>query len=78
MFLNAAYNGIGRSVGAMIGGKIQGEVGTVVMFNYVTMLNLMCGVLLVLYSCTRKATNYRNPTPVRVERYSELVKQKIQ
>ena len=48
--MNGAYNGIGRSTGAIIGGKLQAEVGTRSTFLYGAILNGSLAVLLGLFT----------------------------
>jgi predicted MFS family arabinose efflux permease len=55
------YNGIGRSTGAIIGGKLQSEVGTKLTFMYGAILNATLAVLLVLYTNFRKVPDLVKP-----------------
>jgi predicted MFS family arabinose efflux permease len=50
-FLSGVYNGIGRSTGAIVGGKLQSEVGTASTFMYGAITNALFASLLILY-CT--------------------------
>ena len=62
MFLNAMYGGLGQSLGAIIGGKLQSMFGTVQMFIYSGLFDLFFGGLVLVYLHLRKdASNFRNP-----------------
>ena len=47
--LNGAYNGIGRSLGSIIGGKLQAQFGTAKTFLYGAIANAGFATLLALY-----------------------------
>jgi predicted MFS family arabinose efflux permease len=64
MFLNAAYNGIGRSTGAILGGKVQAEIGTVQTFLYSAITDFCFAAIAIVYLRLRKSSNFRNPTPL--------------
>jgi len=49
MFLNAMYGGLGQSLGAIIGGKLQHRFGTVRTFVYAAVFDSCFVALLVLY-----------------------------
>lgn len=64
MLLNAMYGGLGQSMGALIGGKLQSKYGTVKTFLYSGAADLCFVVLVVMYLNIRKASNFRNPQPI--------------
>ena len=64
MFLNAMYGGLGQSLGAIIGGKLQSKVGTVTTFFYAAVTDFCFVGLVLFYLGFRKDSNFRNPTPV--------------
>jgi MFS_1 like family len=49
LLLNGAYYGIGRSVGSIIGGKLQMLVGTKAVFFYFSLVNAVLFVTLTVY-----------------------------
>jgi predicted MFS family arabinose efflux permease len=59
--LNGAYNGIGRSTGAIIGGKMQAEVGTERTFLYFAILNVILVVILVSYTKLGGSSGFAKP-----------------
>lgn len=67
------YGGLGQSLGALIGGKLQDKFGTVGTFVRAGIFDLTFVVLMVLYlSC--KTTGFRNPQPLKVEASSSSKK----
>ena len=64
MFLNAMYGGLGQSLGAIIGGKLQSKFGTVVTFLYSAAFDLFFVGLVLFYLSIRRDSNFRNPTPI--------------
>lgn len=64
MFLNAMYGGLGQSLGAIIGGKMQSHFGTVRTFVYSGIFDLFFVCFVVLYLGLRKDSSFRNPTPI--------------
>jgi branched-subunit amino acid ABC-type transport system permease component len=64
MFLNAMYGGLGQSLGAIIGGKLQSKVGTVQTFVYSAGADLCFVGLVFAYLSLRKESNFRNPSPI--------------
>lgn len=64
MFLNAMYGGLGQSLGAIIGGKMQSRLGTVSTFIYSAAIDLFFAGLVFFYLSVRKDSNFRNPTPI--------------
>lgn len=49
LLLNGSYNGIGRSTGAIIGGKLQASLGTSKIFQYGTAAYLLSACLFAVY-----------------------------
>lgn len=81
MFLNAAYNGIGRSTGAILGGKLQAEIGTVQTFLYSAIADFCVAAIAIVYLRLRKSSNFRNPTtliPFKPFYEAVDVKEKVQ
>lgn len=81
MFLNAAYNGIGRSTGAILGGKVQAEIGTEQTFLYSAITDFCVAAIAIVYLSFRKSSNFRNPTPLFTAKplhEAEDVKEKAQ
>ena len=64
MFLNAMYGGLGQSLGAIIGGKLQSKVGTVRTFLYAAATDLCFVVLVLSYISIRNDSKFRHPTPI--------------
>jgi branched-subunit amino acid ABC-type transport system permease component len=64
MFLNAMYGGLGQSMGAIIGGKLQSKFGTVMTFVYAAAFDLFFVGLVLFYLSIRKDSSFRNPTPI--------------
>jgi succinate-acetate transporter protein len=64
MFLNAMYGGLGQSMGALIGGKLQSKFGTVRTFLYAGFFDLCFVALVIAYLKIRKDSNFRNPQPI--------------
>jgi hypothetical protein len=50
LILNGMYEGMGRSTGAILGGKIQAFVGTETLFQYVAQFNFGLAMLMVVYN----------------------------
>lgn len=71
MILNALYGGLGQSVGAIIGGKLQSKVGTVQTFLYGGFSDLLLVILVVAYLRIRKGSNFKNPQPI-IPTYSTI------
>jgi predicted MFS family arabinose efflux permease len=77
MFLNAMYGGLGQSLGAIIGGKLQHKVGTVQTFLYAALFDFCFVGMVIAYLMIRKDdSNFKNPTPIvpRQKENKELVK----
>lgn len=64
MFLNAMYGGLGQSLGAIVGGKLQSKFGTVQTFLYSGVCDLCFVVLVIGYLRIRKESNFKNPQPI--------------
>ena len=64
MFLNAMYGGLGQSLGAILGGKLQSKVGTVKTFLYSALIDFFFVGLVVAYLTIRKDSNFKNPTQI--------------
>lgn len=64
MFLNAMYGGLGQSLGALIGGKLQSHVGTVRTFLYCGVCDFVFVTLVIMYLRIRKESNFKNPQPI--------------
>jgi MFS family permease len=64
MILNAMYGGLGQSLGAIIGGKMQHRFGTVNSFLYAAAVDFVfvCGV--IVYLSIRKDSSFKNPKPI--------------
>ena len=64
MFLNAMYGGLGQSLGAIVGGKLQSKVGTVKTFVYSGIFDLCFVGFVILYLNFRKDSSFRDPKPI--------------
>ena len=62
--MNAMYGGLGQSLGAIIGGRLQHRFGTVQTFWYGAAFDAVFVVALVAYLSLRKESNFRNPRPI--------------
>jgi MFS family permease len=49
LVLNGVYNGIGRSTGSLLGGRIQAEVGTESLYRIVATTNLSVAIAVIVY-----------------------------
>jgi succinate-acetate transporter protein len=67
MFLNAMYGGLGQSLGAIIGGKMQSKFGTVKTFVFSGIFDLFFVSFVVIYLRLRKDSSFRNPKPIGEE-----------
>ena len=54
MLLNAMYGGLGQSIGAIIGGKMQSKIGTIGTFKYSGLFDLCFVGVLVAYLASKK------------------------
>lgn len=62
MFLNAMYGGLGQSLGALIGGKMQSKFGTVRTFIYSGLFDLHFACLVAAYLYSRGGkSSFQNP-----------------
>ena len=64
MFLNAMYGGLGQSIGAIIGGKMQHKFGTVWTFVYAGLFDALFVGLVIAYLRIRKESSFKNPQPI--------------
>eukprot|EP00534_Pseudo-nitzschia_fraudulenta_P010795 CAMPEP_0201203312 /NCGR_PEP_ID=MMETSP0851-20130426/166798_1 /ASSEMBLY_ACC=CAM_ASM_000631 /TAXON_ID=183588 /ORGANISM="Pseudo-nitzschia fraudulenta, Strain WWA7" /LENGTH=595 /DNA_ID=CAMNT_0047491279 /DNA_START=89 /DNA_END=1876 /DNA_ORIENTATION=+ len=75
MLLNAMYGGLGQSLGAIIGGKMQSKFGTVKTFIYAGIFDACFVVMLIAYLSVRKGSSFKNPqtivAPIAVRRRNE-------
>jgi len=65
MFLNAMYGGLGQSLGAIIGGKLQSTFGTVKTFIYSAIFDFIFVICVSIYFLFRKNSNFKNPQPIQ-------------
>jgi branched-subunit amino acid ABC-type transport system permease component len=68
MFLNAMYGGLGQSMGAIIGGKLQSKYGTVKTFLYAGFCDVCFVAIVIAYLKFRKNSNFKNPQPIVPQR----------
>eukprot|EP00535_Pseudo-nitzschia_heimii_P009664 CAMPEP_0197190886 /NCGR_PEP_ID=MMETSP1423-20130617/22429_1 /TAXON_ID=476441 /ORGANISM="Pseudo-nitzschia heimii, Strain UNC1101" /LENGTH=551 /DNA_ID=CAMNT_0042643369 /DNA_START=89 /DNA_END=1740 /DNA_ORIENTATION=+ len=64
MLLNAMYGGLGQSLGAIIGGKLQSKFGTVKTFIYAGIFDAFFVVVLIAYLSARKGSSFKNPQKI--------------
>ena len=64
MFLNAMYGGLGQSLGAIIGGKLQHRMGTVKTFFYGAAADTLIVAGVIIYLSLQKDSNFRDPIPL--------------
>jgi succinate-acetate transporter protein len=74
--MNAMYGGLGQSLGAIIGGKLQTTYGTVKTFVYSGIFDLCFVGLVVAYLSVRQGSSFRDPKPI-VPFDSELKKSRV-
>ena len=55
------YGGLGQSLGAIIGGKMQSKFGTVRTFIYAGIFDAFFVVLLISYLSVRKDSSFKHP-----------------
>ena len=60
------YGGLGQSLGALIGGKLQQNLGTASTFVHAGIFDL-CFVTLVIAYLSCQATGFKDPQPLQVE-----------
>jgi branched-subunit amino acid ABC-type transport system permease component len=58
------YGGLGQSVGAILGGKLQSRVGTVKTFLTAELADFIFVCLVTVYLSMRKESSFRNPKPI--------------
>ena len=61
LMMNAMYGGLGQSVGAIIGGRLQHRFGTVKTFWYAAAVDAAFVAALIAYLSLRKESNFHNP-----------------
>lgn len=66
MLLNAMYGGLGQSIGAIIGGKLQSKFGTSRTFIYAGIFDGCFAALLIAYLSVRKGSSFKNPQQIVV------------
>jgi branched-subunit amino acid ABC-type transport system permease component len=66
MFLNAMYGGLGQSLGAIVGGKLQHMFGTVWTFIYSGLFDTVFVGLVIVYLRIRKDSSFKNPQQIIV------------
>ena len=64
LFMNAMYGGLGQSVGAILGGKLQSKVGTVKTFVAAALADFVLVCFFTVYLSLRKDSNFRNPKQI--------------
>ena len=62
LIMNAMYGGLGQSLGAIIGGKMQSKLGTIKTFFYSGIFDLCFVGVLVTYLMSRKERAFSTPT----------------
>lgn len=76
MLLNAMYGGLGQSLGAIIGGKMQSKFGTVKTFIYAGVFDSCFVVLLIAYLSVRKESSFKNPQTIVVPKKTTAKKKR--
>jgi len=64
LFMNAMYGGLGQSIGAYWGGKLQSNIGTVNTFLYSAAADAVFICFVSVYLNSRKTSNFRDPQPL--------------
>eukprot|EP00541_Cyclophora_tenuis_P007713 CAMPEP_0116569746 /NCGR_PEP_ID=MMETSP0397-20121206/16502_1 /TAXON_ID=216820 /ORGANISM="Cyclophora tenuis, Strain ECT3854" /LENGTH=71 /DNA_ID=CAMNT_0004097419 /DNA_START=12 /DNA_END=230 /DNA_ORIENTATION=- len=64
MFLNAMYGGLGQSLGALIGGKLESKFGSVQTFLYAAGFDVCFVAVVIAYLRFRKDSSFRDPKPL--------------
>jgi MFS family permease len=64
MILNAMYGGLGQSLGAIIGGKMQHRYGTVKTFLYAAAVDFVFVCAVIAYLNIRKDSSFKDPKPI--------------
>jgi len=68
MLLNAMYGGLGQSLGAILGGKLQNMMGTVKTFYCSAILDTIFVCAVIAYLSVRTQSSFRNPVPIEDRR----------
>lgn len=76
MLLNAMYGGLGQSIGAIIGGKMQSKFGTSRTFIYAGIFDACFAASLVAYLSVRKDSGFKNPQMIVVPKKTTANKKK--
>jgi succinate-acetate transporter protein len=58
------YGGLGQSVGALIGGKLQSKYGTVRTFLSAGLFDFCFVAIVIAYLKIRKDSSFKNPQPI--------------
>lgn len=66
LFMNAMYGGLGQSIGAIGGGKLQSKLGTVNTFLYSAAADFLFVIFVTIYLSLRKDSNFRNPQQIQI------------
>lgn len=66
LFMNAMYGGLGQSIGAIGGGKLQSKLGTVNTFIYSAAADFLFVIFVTIYLSLRKDSNFRNPQQIQI------------
>ena len=64
LFMNAMYGGLGQSVGAILGGKLQQKLGTINTFLTAALADFVFVCFVTVYLSMRKDSNFRNPKQI--------------
>ena len=64
MLLNALYGGLGQSLGAILGGKMQHAMGTVKTFYFAAAADAVFVLAVMFYLSVRTESNFRDPQPI--------------
>uniref|UniRef100_A0A7S3VB90 Major facilitator superfamily (MFS) profile domain-containing protein n=1 Tax=Chaetoceros debilis TaxID=122233 RepID=A0A7S3VB90_9STRA len=64
LFMNAMYGGLGQSVGAILGGKLQSRVGTKMTFLCAAFVDFIFVCFITAYLSVRKESSFRNPKQI--------------
>jgi MFS transporter, PPP family, 3-phenylpropionic acid transporter len=67
LLLNAMYGGLGQSVGAILGGRLQSKVGTVQTFIYAGLFDLVFVAVVLVYLRMRPESSFKDPKPLGTE-----------
>lgn len=64
LLLNAMYGGLGQSVGAILGGKLQSKFGTVQTFMYAGFFDLAFVGMVMIYLYLKPNSSFKDPKPL--------------